>query len=139
VSLLPRRVLAIQWLSDTPPEPAIAIPVGPKKVFVNFLIDTGAQISVITKETATSLNVKPGRRKVKFTGIDGVIRKCPTAKITLWLPGEQRLTRTEVLVGAANTNILGFDLLYGRVWKLPDGSIWSFAGREIKQNEPKKK
>jgi len=128
VSLLPRRVLAIQWLSDTPPETVIAIPVGPKKVFVNFLIDTGAQISVITKETATSLKVKPGHRKVKFTGVDGVIRKCPTAKITLWFPGEQRLTHTEVLVGAANTNILGFDLLYGRVWKLPDGSVWSFTG-----------
>jgi len=28
--------------------------------------------------------------------------------------------------------------LYGRVWKLPDGSVWSFSGREIKQNEPKK-
>jgi len=103
VSLLPRWVLAIQWLSDTPPEPVIVIPVGPKKVFVNFLIDTGAQISVITKETATCLNVKPGRRKVKFTGIDGVIRKCPTAKITLWLPGEPRLTRTEVLVGVVTT------------------------------------
>jgi len=38
----------------------------------------------------------------------------------------------------ANTNILGFDLSYGRVWKLPDGSVWSFAGRETKQNEPKK-
>jgi len=106
VSLLPRRVLAIQWLSNIPPDPVIAIPVGPKKVFVNFLIDTAAQILVITKETATCLNVKPGCRKVIFTGIDGVIRKCPTAKTTLWLLGEPRLTRTEVLVGAANTNIL---------------------------------
>jgi len=33
-------------------------------------------------------------------GIDGVIKTCPTAKITLWLPGEQRMTRKEVLVGA---------------------------------------
>jgi len=28
--------------------------------------------------------------------------------------------------------------LYGRVWKLPDGSVWSFARQEIKQNDPKK-
>ncbi|GAB0208371.1 pol-like protein ENS-3 [Grus japonensis] len=86
-------------------------------------------MSVITKETAECLNVKPGHRKVKFTGIDGIVKECPTAKIALWLPGERKLTRTEVLVGAANTNILGFDVLHGRVWKLPDGSVWSFAGR----------
>ncbi|GAB0209671.1 pol-like protein ENS-3 [Grus japonensis] len=86
-------------------------------------------MSVITKETAERLNVKPGRHKVKFTRIDGIVKECPTAKIALWLPGERKLTRTEVLVGAANTNILGFDVLSGRVWKLPDGSLWSFAGR----------
>jgi len=98
----------------------------------------GAQILVITKETATILNVTPGLHQVKFTGVDGVIRECSTAKITLWLLGKPRLTHTEVLVGAANTNILGFGLLYGRVWKLPDGTVWSFSGQEIKQNEPKK-
>lgn len=32
-----------------------------------------------------------------------------------------------VLIGAANSNVLGFDLLYGRTWKLPDGSVWSFT------------
>jgi len=82
VSLLSWWVLAIQWLSDICPKLVIAILVGPKKVFVDFLIDTGGQISVITKETATCLNVKPGRCKIKFTGIDGVIRQCPTAKVT---------------------------------------------------------
>ncbi|GAB0208996.1 pol-like protein ENS-3 [Grus japonensis] len=86
-------------------------------------------MSVITKETTECLNIKPGRRKVKFTGIDGIVKECPTAKITLWLPGEKKLTLTKVLIGAANTNILGFDVLYGRVWKLPDGSLWSFAGQ----------
>jgi len=40
------------------------------------------------------------------------------------------MTRKEVLVGAAHTNLLGFDLLHGRVWKLPDGTMWSFAGHE---------
>lgn len=123
-----RRVLAIQWHCEKHNEPVIAIPVGPRRTFITFLIDTGAQISVITKETAESLNGKLSHHKVKFTGIDGIIKECPTAKITLWLPGETKLTRTEVLIGAANTNMLVFDLLYGRMWKLPDGTIWSFAG-----------
>jgi len=35
-----------------------------------------------------------------------------------------------VLVDAAHTNLLGFDLLHGRVWKLLDGTVWSFAGHE---------
>jgi len=70
-------------------------------------------MSVITNKTAQLLGIKPTRRKVKFMGIDGVIKTCLTAKITLWLPGEQRITRKEVLVGAAHTDLLGFDLLHG--------------------------
>lgn len=93
-----RWVLATQWLSDTHHKPVIATPVGPRRIFINFLIDMGAQISVISKETAESLNVKPSRCKVKFTGIDGVINECPTVKITLWLLGETKLTRAEVLL-----------------------------------------
>lgn len=52
----------------------------------------------------------------------------PTAENTLWLPGEKKLTHAEMLVGAANTSILWFYLLYGRTWKLPNGSVWSFLG-----------
>jgi len=40
------------------------------------------------------------------------------------------MTRKEMLVGAAHTNLLGFDLLHGQVWKLPDGTVWSFAEHE---------
>jgi len=87
-------------------------------------------MSVITNKTAQLLGIKPTQDKVKFMGIDGVIKTCPTAKITLWLPGEQRMTRKEVLVGAVHTDLLGFDLLHRRVWKLPDGTVWSFAGHE---------
>ena len=124
------RVLAIQWLPDKINEPIIALPIGPWKILTEFLIDTGAQMSVITNKTAQLLGIKSTRCKVKFMGIDGVIKTCPTAKITLWLPGEQRMTKKEVLVGAAPTNILGFDLLHGRVWKLPNGTVWSFARHE---------
>ena len=110
---------------------------------VDFLIDSGAQMSVVTTETAEDLNRKPGRCKVKRTGMDGVIKECPTAKITLWLPGEKKLIHEQVLIGAANTNILGLDLLDGKTWKLPDGSVWSFTGRGegerewFEEDEPK--
>jgi len=122
-----RQVLTIQWLSNEHIDPIIAIPVEPPKILVNFLIDTGTQMSVITHETAQTLSITPGQHRVKFTGINGVEKQCPTAKISLWLPEEQKLTRVEVLVGAAYTNILGFDILHGCMWKLPDGTVWSFA------------
>ena len=54
-------------------------------------------------------------------------KQCPTTKISLWLPEEQKLTRVEVLVGAAYTNILRFDILHGQMWKLPDETVRSFA------------
>lgn len=127
VSHLARRVLAIQWLSNEHSDPIIAIPVEPPKILVNFLIDTRTQMSVITHETAQTLSITPGQHRVKFMGINGVENQCPTAKISPWLPEEQKLTRIEVLVGAAYTNILGFDILHGCMWKLPDGTVWSFA------------
>jgi len=49
-------------------------------------------------------------------------------------PRRTKINPHEVLVAAANTNILGFDLLYGRVRKFPSGSVWRFARQEIKQN-----
>ena len=33
----------------------------------------------------------------------------------------------EVLAGEAESNILGSDLPYGRCWKTPGWSVWSFA------------
>jgi len=81
-----RQVLTIQWLSNEHIDPIIAIPVEPPKILVNFLIDTGTQMSVITHETAQTLSITPGQCRVKFTGINGVEKQCPTAKISLWLP-----------------------------------------------------
>ena len=95
-----RRVLSIQWLPGKINEPIVALLIGPRKILSEFLIDTGAQMSVITNKTAQLLGIKPTRRKDKLMGIDGVIKTCPTVKITLWLQGEQRMTRKEVLVGA---------------------------------------
>lgn len=67
---------------------------------VEFLIDTGAQMSVITKETANILEITPSDRK-NFTRIDGIIKECPTAKISIWLLREKQFTKVEVFVEAA--------------------------------------
>lgn len=93
---------------------------------VEFIIDTGAQMSVITKGTANILEIISSDRE-NFTRIDGIIKECPTANFSIWLLGEKQFTKVEVLVGAAQLKLLGFDLLYGQTWKLPDGTLWSFA------------
>ena len=78
-----RRVLTIQWLPGKINEPFIALPIGPQKILSEFLIDTGARMSIITNKTAHLLGIKPTRGKDKFMGIDGVIKTCPTAETTL--------------------------------------------------------
>lgn len=46
-----------------------------------------------------------------------------------WLSGDQKFSCAEILVGATKTCISGYDLLCDKTWKVPDGSVWSFAGR----------
>ncbi|KAK4810566.1 hypothetical protein QYF61_004529 [Mycteria americana] len=120
-----RKVEAYQWISDN--GPYILIPVGPRGQLVKFLIDTGAQISLLTQQDAEKLGVRPRRQRVKITGVNGVSVQCQTAKVNLWLPGEKRMSRTRFAIKDHHENILGFDVLNGRTWRLPNGSVWSFG------------
>lgn len=52
-------------------EPAIAMPAGPRGTFTGFLLDASPQISVITKETAESLNMKLGDCRSNLQGLMG--------------------------------------------------------------------
>ena len=52
---------------------------------------------------------------------------CQTAKVNLLLPGEKRVTSLRFAIKEHYENILGFDALNGRTWRLPDGSLWSFG------------
>lgn len=75
--------LAVQWLSNQRHEPISRIPIGPWKIDADFLGDTGAQTSVITKETAGYLNMKPRRRKMGCAGIDAIsaiYKEMPSSK-----------------------------------------------------------
>lgn len=65
----------------------------------------------------------PSYHKTKFTSIDGIIKECSRAKASIWSLGEIWLTKAEMLVEAAQTNLLAFDLLCGWTWKLLDGTF----------------
>ncbi|KAK4819549.1 hypothetical protein QYF61_007060 [Mycteria americana] len=120
-----QKVEAYQWISDN--GPYILIPAGPQRQLVKFLIDTGAQISLLTQQDAEKLGVRPRRQRVKITGVNGVSVQCETAKVNLWLPGEKHMLSTRFAIKDHHENILGFDVLNGRTWRLPNGSVWSFG------------
>lgn len=68
---------AYQWSAKK--EPYILNLVGPKQVTLDFLTDTGTQISILNKQ-AKELRIKPSRKSTKITGIMGTAEKCPTAQ-----------------------------------------------------------
>ena len=39
------------------------------------------------------------------------------------------MTAVEVALSPCEGNILGFDVLAGRQWDLPNGRVWGFGGR----------
>lgn len=47
----------------------------------------------------------------------------PTAKFSAWLSEEKWLIKVEMLVEAAHTRLLGFNLLCGQTRKLPKGTL----------------
>lgn len=107
-------------------EPYILIPIGPQQQLVTFLIDTGAQISILTQHDAEKLGVRPRQQRVKITGVNGASVLCQTTKVNLWLPGEKPVLSACFAIKTHKKSILGFDVLNGRAWHLPDGSAWSF-------------
>jgi len=63
-----RWVLVIQWLPGKISEHITALPIGPRKLLTEFLIDTRAQMSVITNKTAQLLGIKTHRTKSQIYG-----------------------------------------------------------------------
>ena len=110
-----------QWSADK--EPYIHIPVGPKRISLEFLIDTGTQISVLNEQQASELGIRPSRKAINIRGVIGATEKCPITWTQLWLPGEKRMTAVEVALSPYEGNILGFDVLAGKQWDLPNGSV----------------
>ena len=65
-------------------------------------------------------------QRVKITSVNGASVVCQTAKVNLWLPGEKRMSTTHFAIKDHHENILGFGVLNGRTWCLPNGNVWSF-------------
>ena len=67
------------------------------------------------------------------TRVNGASVICQTVKVNLWLLGEKHMLSPRFPVKNHNENILGFGVLTGWNWHLPDGSVWSF-GSSINPN-----
>lgn len=65
---------AYQWLNEG--GPYILIPVGPQEQQIKFLMDTGAQISVLTHQDTKKLGVRPGQQRVKVIEVNGASVIC---------------------------------------------------------------
>ena len=87
-------VNSCQWSADK--EPYGHIPVGPRRISLEFVIATGAQIRVLNRQQADELGIKPSRKTINILGVTGVAEKRPIARTQLRLPGEKRTTAVEV-------------------------------------------
>lgn len=83
------QVVAIQLLSNNCLQPIVELPLGSQRVCVNFVIDTRAQMSVISRETPKDLSIKPDHCKVTYKEVTRIVNECPTVKITLQLLWEK--------------------------------------------------
>lgn len=46
----------------------------------------GAQISVLNKQQAERLGIKPSRKAINVVGVTAAVEKFPLAQTQLWLP-----------------------------------------------------
>lgn len=95
-------------------QPSVHIPVGPEQISLEFLVDTGAQISALDKQQVEQLRVKLSRKTINTVGVTGVAEKLPLARTQLWLPGEKRVMAVE---GALSPSLVR-DLTY---WQASNG------------------
>lgn len=62
-----------------------------------------------------------------MTGFKGKTIISYTAKVCLWLSGEKQMTSHIFVIVDHEQNILGYNILKGKVWQLPNGDVWSFG------------
>ena len=94
----------------------ITVAVGPRKRLVTFLIDTGAQITVLTRTEAEQCGIPIPSKNLIVLNALGKTQSVPMTPVTLWLPGEESPVNTMVAIGAFQMNLLGIDVLKGRQW-----------------------
>lgn len=61
----------------------------PKNKLLTFLVDTGAQISALTKQDATTWGAVPSKWPLLVVDVLGVSQPVPTTAVSLTLLGEE--------------------------------------------------
>ncbi|MCQ4078797.1 hypothetical protein FK519_28945, partial [Klebsiella pneumoniae] len=98
---------------------------------VTFLVDTGAQVSALTKEDAQRCGVSPSRRRFCVLNALGSTEAMSVAQVKLTLPGEENTVTVTMVIGNIPTNLLGMDVLKGKGWKDPEGLWWTFGTPQL--------
>jgi len=77
----------------------IPVAVEPKRGPVTFLIDSGAQITALSRVEAERCGISGPPRHLIVLNALGKTRTVPVTPVTLWLPGEEDPVDTVVAVG----------------------------------------
>ena len=85
--------------------------VGPKRRPVTFFIDTGAQITALSRVEAERCGISVPSKSLIVLNALGKTQTVPMTLVTLWLPGEEDPVDTMVAVGPFQMNLLGMDVL----------------------------
>ena len=94
---------------------------------VTFLIDTGAQISALTKKDAQRCGIVPTKNPYCVLNALGTTESMNVALVKLTLPGEENQLSINMVTGDIPTNLLGMSALAGRQWEDSEGLLWSFG------------
>lgn len=99
----------------------------PKRAPVTFLIDTGAQISALTKKDAQRCGIVPTKNRYCVLSALGTTESMNVALVKLPLPGEENQLSIDGVIGDIPTNLLGMNALARRQWEDSEGLLCSFG------------
>jgi len=111
----------------------ITVAVGPKRRPVTFFVDTGAQITALSRVEAEQCGISVLSKILIVLNALGKTQIVPMTPVTLWLLGEEEPVDTMVAVGLFQMNLLGMDVLKGEQWHDTQGNSWSFSVPQIRQ------
>ena len=111
----------------------ITVAVGPKRRPVTFFVDTGAQITALSRVEAEQCGISVLSKILIVLNALGKTQIVPMTPVTLWLLGEEEPVDTMVAVGLFQMNLLGMDVLKGKQWRDTQGNWWSFSVPQIRQ------
>lgn len=103
---------------------------GPHKVPVTFPVHSGAQMSALKVEDASSRRIIPSNKGVFVVGAFGYAQPQKIAKVRCWLLGKEKAIGALIVLGHFPTNLLGLDLPKRKVWTDEEGKNMDFWERK---------